>query len=323
MLRLFLVSGGLLALPGCALILGNAYTVPTVADMYGPQLDSARAGVAASPGTYAPAAQFNALVIGYLGAGGGDATQRAALVDESAGYLKAAAEGEPAMAYAAWADVGSLRAQNGQNAEARAAFEASQDAQPNLVGLDAWLGAVAADGGSVPETCEGLRPATRGQDDLLMVLMVNCAQAGDPLAWASESEMAKYEADRAAAAQRAAERQAAADARAASFSTPTTSSPSSSSSSSSSSTSSTPSTVSVRLKNGCSETVRLFFGDKPKYGSGRYTTLGANNITSESMRPGDMIWIVDSSDNGISSVTVGPGASDVEITSGCAGFTSR
>lgn len=84
-----------------------------------------------------------------------------------------------------------------------------------------------------------------------------------------------------------------------------------------------PTVVSVRLRNTCPETVKLFFGDKPKFGSGTYSSLGSNTSTSKSMRPGDMIWLVDDSQNGLSSVSIGNRSMTVEVTSSCTGFTAR
>lgn len=81
-----------------------------------------------------------------------------------------------------------------------------------------------------------------------------------------------------------------------------------------------PTIVSVSLKNNCKEKVRLFFGDKPKFGSGTYSSLGSNTRTSKQMQAGDMIWIVDESDNGVASYTVSEGSRDVEITDGCSGW---
>lgn len=84
-----------------------------------------------------------------------------------------------------------------------------------------------------------------------------------------------------------------------------------------------PSVVSITLRNTCSQTVKLFFGDKPKFGSGTYSSLSSNTSTSYSKQPGDMIWIVDDSQNGISSVTIEGGMRTVEITSDCSGFSAR
>lgn len=78
-----------------------------------------------------------------------------------------------------------------------------------------------------------------------------------------------------------------------------------------------PSSVSVSLHNGCKETVKLFFGAKPKFGSGRYSSLSSNTRTNESFRPGDQLWIVDDGQNGVSNVTIGDTTREIEIASSC------
>lgn len=84
-----------------------------------------------------------------------------------------------------------------------------------------------------------------------------------------------------------------------------------------------PKPVSVTLRNTCSETVKIFFGDKPKFGSGRYSSLSSNSSTSHSFMPGDMFWIVDESQNGVSSVTIAESTRTVEVQSGCTGLSAR
>ncbi|MCA9695760.1 MAG: hypothetical protein KC636_39650, partial [Myxococcales bacterium] len=66
-----------------------------------------------------------------------------------------------------------------------------------------------------------------------------------------------------------------------------------------------------------------FFGDKPKFGSGTYSSLSANTTTSKQMQQGDMIWIVDDSQNGLSSFSAGAGSQTVEILPSCTGFQVR
>ncbi len=80
---------------------------------------------------------------------------------------------------------------------------------------------------------------------------------------------------------------------------------------------------SLSLKNECKETVRLFYGQKPKFGSGTYSSIGANTLQSKSGSVGDMIWIVDKSDNGISSYMPRAGSQNVVITPSCSGFAPR
>jgi hypothetical protein len=78
--------------------------------------------------------------------------------------------------------------------------------------------------------------------------------------------------------------------------------------------------VSLSLHSDCPETVRLFFGDTPKFGSGTESSISSNSTESHSMRAGEMVWIVDQSGNGMSSLTVNPGQTHVTITRSCAGF---
>ncbi|MCB9548570.1 MAG: hypothetical protein H6706_22420 [Myxococcales bacterium] len=84
-----------------------------------------------------------------------------------------------------------------------------------------------------------------------------------------------------------------------------------------------PGHYSLSLKNECPSTVRLFEGDKPKFGSGTYSTIGANNIRSFSGFAGKTIWIVDASDNGVSSYSLSAGRHDLVITRSCSGFARR
>lgn len=96
---------------------------------------------------------------------------------------------------------------------------------------------------------------------------------------------------------------------------------SSRSSSSSSSSPSGPISVSVSIKNTCGKTVKVFYGKKPKFGSGTYSSLGSNTRTSKSFRPGDMIWVVDDSQNGLGGATISETTRDVELT--CTGVIAR
>ncbi len=95
------------------------------------------------------------------------------------------------------------------------------------------------------------------------------------------------------------------------------------SNSSSSRTPAASSHFSMSLKNECRQTVKLFIGDKPKYGSGTSTSVSANSINSYSGMGPKTYWIVDSSGNGISSYTASPGTNNVRITSSCSGFARR
>ena len=84
-----------------------------------------------------------------------------------------------------------------------------------------------------------------------------------------------------------------------------------------------PTVVSVTFRSACPNTVRLFFGDKPKFGSGTYTTMSSNTVTSYSMAPGATVWIVDDSDNGVSSASVSGSTREIQVTSSCNGLSAR
>ena len=82
-----------------------------------------------------------------------------------------------------------------------------------------------------------------------------------------------------------------------------------------------PVVVSVELHNDCEHDVKLFFGEKPGFSSGTQTSLESNSTSSYQMKPGDMIWITDDSENGVSSTSIGSSSSQsLRIMPGCSGF---
>lgn len=81
--------------------------------------------------------------------------------------------------------------------------------------------------------------------------------------------------------------------------------------------------VSVSIKNNCGSTAKIFFGEKPKFGSGTYSSLGSNTRTNHSFRPGDSFWVVDDGQNGLSSVQVGEGTREIEIQGACDRLAAR
>jgi len=84
-----------------------------------------------------------------------------------------------------------------------------------------------------------------------------------------------------------------------------------------------PTTVSVTLRNSCSKTVNVFFGDKPKFGSGRYSSLSSNSRTNQTFKPGDQLWIVDDGQNGVENVKVEAGMKEIEVASSCDAFRTH
>jgi hypothetical protein len=249
-----------------------------------------------------------------------------ALTNEASGYFDVAAATEPGQMLAA---KGSLLLAAGRRDEGVAALEQSF-AKPNLWPVAKLLEAYATTKpGDIPAVCKKARPLVK-DDDQRFALLDQCMQWGKDLAWASKADVAFYEQER-----QASERQAAADNAAwrekqdrerkemyDSFgkNNPT---PASSGSSSSSSAPSGGGSVSVTIRSRCSKTVRVFFGSKPKYGSGTNSSISSNSVQSHSFRAGDMMWIIDDSENGVSSTTVSAGTREIEITSSCSGLTAR
>jgi nucleoid-associated protein YgaU len=83
------------------------------------------------------------------------------------------------------------------------------------------------------------------------------------------------------------------------------------------------SSVSVNIRNSCGKTVKVFFGEKPKFGSGTYSSASSNSVSSHTFRPGDLFWIVDESENGVASVTVESSTKEIEIRGACSELASR
>lgn len=306
-------------LTGCALLLGSmpgALYDPTAAQA---QVDAAiLAQVNAARTTYesapscASAHQWAAMLQGAID-GGLYARGSLTLADIDAAILALPESGDEA--WMCLADRGSLYASTARPDEARAALDRSLQLRQTAYALNLLLPLAPAE---APTRCKSAYGAQKTDADRLMVLDT-CASYDPSLAWAPAAGKTLYQKEQAArqadALARQAAAQAEADQRAAAAAPPAYSAPASSSSAPSA-----PTTTSVRLHNSCSQTVRLFFGDKPKYGSGTTSTLGANNTTSMTFRPGDMIWIVDASDNGLSSLSVGGTSMNVEILSSCTGF---
>ena len=75
--------------------------------------------------------------------------------------------------------------------------------------------------------------------------------------------------------------------------------------------------VSVRVHSECSKTAKVFYGNKPKYGSGTESTVGGNSTQNHSFKPGDMLWLLDASGNGTSSATVSTSTREIAIGKDC------
>lgn len=83
--------------------------------------------------------------------------------------------------------------------------------------------------------------------------------------------------------------------------------------------------VGYTIKNSCGASVKLAFANgDPKFKSSSTLGLSANQQTHNSSKPGQQIWIVDSSGSGIASTSVSASTKTVEITgSSCSSISAR
>lgn len=81
--------------------------------------------------------------------------------------------------------------------------------------------------------------------------------------------------------------------------------------------------VSVTIRSSCPKTVPVFYGNKPKYGSGTSSSVSTNSVSSHSFREGDMFWVTDESGNGLDGFTVTRNTRTLEIDSSCSRISGR
>ncbi len=78
-----------------------------------------------------------------------------------------------------------------------------------------------------------------------------------------------------------------------------------------------PTTVEIRSE--CSKTVPVFYGEKPKFGSGTRSTVSGNSTSSQGRKADGTltVWIIDDSENGVASARVTPETRRVVIDRSC------
>ena len=88
---------------------------------------------------------------------------------------------------------------------------------------------------------------------------------------------------------------------------------------------SAPIPTTVEIHGDCSKTTPVFYGEKPKFGSGTKSSIGSNTTTSASRKSdGSLtVWIIDEQENGIASVRVEPTTKRVDIDRSCRQITAR
>jgi hypothetical protein len=75
----------------------------------------------------------------------------------------------------------------------------------------------------------------------------------------------------------------------------------------------------VEIKSECSKTVPVFYGEKPKFGSGKKSSVSSNSTSSEGRNADGTltVWIIDDKENGLASAKVTPDTKRVLIDKSC------
>jgi hypothetical protein len=298
-------------------------------------LEKARAKVKANPGGVDEARLLAQNVLGVIEVG--TAQRRLldleSLLKEANEALDAAAAAHPEQKAEAMFSKGGMYLSAGKTEEGIAALRVSMDAKASpraCVTLIAELDKKGDPNKEIIPLCKKARP-NAASDETRYALLDSCIvhshakNADEGLKWAGAADIAFYkdytlrqEAER--AAQRREEEARSERMRAEMDASRARDDASRrAGQGSQSSGPSAPSGWSLSLKNNCPRTVKLFLGNKPKFGSGTNTSLGSNTISSYSGSAGDMIWIIDDSENGISSLSPS-GHQSMQITSSCTGF---
>lgn len=302
----------------------------------------ARASCAASPGDPQPAYVFareleNAYHAGAVARG---AIDGAALLGEASSYIAQAASAAPDQEGMLYTQKGALIIAAGDREGGHRVIEQAMQKSPNLYGLAPLLAWYDEQGrrDDVVALCRTLRPLA-GDDELRYALLDRCLHhthaesVAVGLSWATEDDRAFYEkqrdihaaqdaAEAEAARQRSeAERQALHD----SFAGPDAAQRPAGSGAAQGGrgASAGPATVSVYVKSRCSRTVRVCFGEDPKFRCDLTTSISGNSVSSYTFEPGDTIWVVDEQNNGLASASISSSTREVEITSSCTGLSAR
>lgn len=84
-----------------------------------------------------------------------------------------------------------------------------------------------------------------------------------------------------------------------------------------------PVTVSVTIRSSCDHTVPVFYGEKPGFSSGTRSSVSSNSVSSQTFQVGDLMWVLDDSDQPLSSTSISASTREIEINSSCSGLSAR
>jgi hypothetical protein len=264
----------------------------------------------------------------------------AAHARELSGALDAAAGKHPAEAGELLAMKGRVQLRAGLKAEGVTTLRASLSAKPSTTALLPLIAELDAQGAraEVIPLCEKVRPSITSDDERYL-LLERClrhgggASAEQGLAWAGPADIAFYSEQQRQAEARAAARAQAQDEYAQKMMAESQAREREQAARRAAQQArygqqeepGIPRSTTIRVINECSQTVRVFFGRQPKYGSGRESRVSGNSRSNEPRNADGsfVMWIIDERGEGISSVEAGPSQDEVVINPSCTGFGAR
>jgi hypothetical protein len=191
---------------------------------------------------------------------------------------------------------------------------------------------------NVGPLCKKTRPNVTEDDERLLLLDRCLKHSGQTsvdagLAWASNVDIRFYKEEQAKAEARATARQRERDERAQQMMAESQARRDgeearrrqAASGSSGGGSSGGPVSASVEIRSECSRTVPVFYGEKPKFGSGTRSSVSSNSISSAPRKADGTltVWIIDGSENGIASAHASPGTRRIILDRSCASLRAE
>ncbi len=81
--------------------------------------------------------------------------------------------------------------------------------------------------------------------------------------------------------------------------------------------------LTITLRSGCPKSVRVRHGGRPAQGAGATTVVDPHSAQPHRVQPGEELWLVDETDQDVSSTTVDAATREVEVRPKCDGFIRR
>jgi len=81
----------------------------------------------------------------------------------------------------------------------------------------------------------------------------------------------------------------------------------------------------VEVHSDCAKTVSVFYGEKPKFGSGTKSSISSNSTTTASRKADGTltVWIIDDKENGLANAKVDASTKRVDIDKSCKNISAH